>query len=291
MDSFTKKDGEASTPPSDSISNLHFINNNRKVFLSQNHQAAVMYAERFGFYVFPLMPGTKVPMTFNGFKSASNERAIIDDWWSQWPNANIGIATEASGLVVLDIDDSSEVSALDTLTDLESKVGRLPDTPHVLTGGGGFQFYFKTEDYLSSRTRVLPNIDIKASGGYVVAPPSKHPSGRKYLWDDIFKITQMPIAEAPDFLIDLAQPKGMQPIKRSPQYWTEIYLQGASEGSRNDTATKLAGYLIQKNLEPFLVVEIMKAWNLKQVKPPLDESELLGILDSVAKMEIQKRRV
>ena len=66
--------------------------------------AALGYLDN-GFYVFPLKPKSKEPLTPGGFKDASNDPDKIRAWWRQYPNANIGIATgEISGLMVVDVD-------------------------------------------------------------------------------------------------------------------------------------------------------------------------------------------
>ena len=66
--------------------------------------AALEYLEK-GFYIFPLKPKSKAPLTSNGFKGASNSPEQIRAWWAQYPDANIGVATgQISGIFVLDID-------------------------------------------------------------------------------------------------------------------------------------------------------------------------------------------
>ena len=69
---------------------------------SRLHEAAINFAE-LGYDVFPCAPGSKVPLTSRGYLEATTDTAKIDQWWSQRPNANIGIAT--NGLIVIDVDD------------------------------------------------------------------------------------------------------------------------------------------------------------------------------------------
>jgi hypothetical protein len=160
--------------------------------------AALGYASR-GWHVFPLhsvrpdgsctcdradcgSPG-KHPATASGFKDATVDASKIRAWWSRHPAANIGIATGASGLCVIDVD--GDDGAL-SLADLESQHGALPAAATVLTGGGGSHVYFRrpdASDVPSSAGRVADNIDVRCDGGYVVAPPSVHASGRLYHWE------------------------------------------------------------------------------------------------------------
>jgi hypothetical protein len=283
------EEGEAFTYPE----RVFGINTLREVIMderySQNHQAAVAYVKRFGFSVLPIAPKEKYPLTTRGYKDASSDLEQIKKWFLECPNANVGIATEQSGLLVLDIDDSPEISALDTLSELERKYGSIPDTPHVLTGGGGYQFYFKSDEKLSSKIKILPNIDVKASGGYVVAPPSIHPSGKKYQWESLHKITDLPLSRVPQFIQDLTGQSKAEITKKPIGFWAKFYAQGADKGRRNDSIAKFAGYLLRMNVDALLVVEIIMAWNKEKIKPPLNENEILRTLDSIAQLEIQRR--
>ena len=126
----------------------------------------------------------KHPRTVNGLKDATTDRYQIADWWRKWPDANVGIVTGAeSGIVVIDIDPRHDGDK--SLDAIEANYGKLPATATVCTGGGGFHFYFQHPGgTIRSRTDVFPGIDIKADGGYVVAPPSNHISGGVYRFDE-----------------------------------------------------------------------------------------------------------
>lgn len=124
----------------------------------------------------------KIPLTPHGCKDATADAAQLEAWWTRWPDANIGIATgPASGLLVLDVDgEEGEVS----LVSLQRRHGRLPDAPWVRTGRG-WQLYLSYPDGVrlgNSAGRLGPGIDTRGDGGYVIAPPSLHPSGRRYEW-------------------------------------------------------------------------------------------------------------
>ena len=139
--------------------------------------AAIQYARR-GWHVFPLIPGGKVPLTDHGFYDASTDPGTIREWWRRWPRANIGIRTgQASRLLVIDADGEE---ALAKLRDLSTRLGQLPRGPRVKTARG-WHGYFSTDSPVPSR-KIEGVIDIKSEGGYVVAPPSVHPSGIVYTW-------------------------------------------------------------------------------------------------------------
>jgi hypothetical protein len=160
---------------------------------------ALAYA-RAGFAVFPCRRRGKEPITKHGFKDASCDEAQIRKWWMDSPNANVGIASGArSGLIVVDID---SLAGAKLLAELARQFGTLPPTHHDTTGKG-HQFFFK----LRSDCGTVPSsaeggLDIRADGGYVVAPPSIHPNGKTYQWD---ATSPDEIAFAPQWLLGFAR--------------------------------------------------------------------------------------
>ncbi|MEV7362762.1 phage/plasmid primase, P4 family [Streptomyces sp. NPDC091299] len=139
--------------------------------------AALFYASA-GWAVFPLRPGTKVPATSNGFKAATTDVNVITDWWTQTPDANIGIATGLSNLFVIDVDTKEDKKGAETIAALQAEFGALPHTWTVRTWSGGWQHYFKMPaSRLSNSTGTEkaglgPDVDTRGDGGYVVAAPS-----------------------------------------------------------------------------------------------------------------------
>lgn len=202
--------------------------------------AAVLYATE-GRAVFPLQPKGKTPATVNGFKNATKDIDKIRDYWSKNPTANVGIATGAlSGIVVIDIDN------LESATHL----GFMPKTMTARTGSGGMHLIFEhpgTE--VTNRAGVIEGIDVRGDGGYIVAPPSIHPSGGMYEWLD-----HRDPAPLPAHLLELIVKK---PSVTAPpaEYigtgvgtaWGQAALEGlldelrmATPGTRNDTLNRIA---------------------------------------------------
>lgn len=120
-------------------------------------------------------PG-KHPRTMRGVHDATTDEATIRRWWARWPAANVGIAT-GGGLVVLDVDPRHGGDA--SLAELEEAHDWVR-TLTARTGSGGLHLYLAGD--LPARAGMLPGLDLKASGGYVVAPPSLHACGRRYEW-------------------------------------------------------------------------------------------------------------
>jgi len=104
-------------------------------------------------------------------------------WWRQWPSANIGVVAGAvSDLLVLDVD--ADHGGWESLELLERRYGFLRAGPVVGTGGGGVHIYFAHPgvDIGPSAGKLGPGLDIRADRGLVVAPPSLHRSGNRYVW-------------------------------------------------------------------------------------------------------------
>lgn len=129
-------------------------------------------------------PG-KHPILAGGFKIASTDAETITAWWNSYPSANVAIATgEVSGVFVIDVDVANGKSGEASLKSLESEVGILPKDAIVKTGSGGFHVYLQmqNQEIKSSASTIAEHIDVRANGGYVIAPPSIHKSGFHYEW-------------------------------------------------------------------------------------------------------------
>jgi Bifunctional DNA primase/polymerase, N-terminal/Primase C terminal 1 (PriCT-1) len=268
--------------------------------------AAQAYA-RLGFRVFPLWPirlfegwkfcgcpkgekcpsAGKHPMTAHGVNDATSDEAKIAQWWKDTPIANIGIA--CGDIVVIDIDPRHGGNR--ALEELEGKHGKLPATPQVVTGGGGRHFYFYSpQDAVikNSAGLIAPGVDVRGQGGYVAAPPSLHASGKHYIW--AADLASTPIAEVPAWILELieqAQPSAA--VRTSSTTWRTL-IGVCVEGSRNDTTTKLAGHLLRRYCDPHVALDLLIAWNATRCQPPLPDSEVVGIVNSIARKELARRR-
>ena len=138
--------------------------------------------------IFPLWPHGKTPRIStedggHGCYDGTINREAISEWWTRYPDANIGIST-GKGIVVLDVDIDPDHGKYgdETLADLEEQNEPLPDTWMALTGRGGTHYYFYCEDpALTVGVSIANGLDYRGYGGYVVAPPSVHANGRRYV--------------------------------------------------------------------------------------------------------------
>jgi hypothetical protein len=141
-----------------------------------------------------------------GFHSATTNPATLRRWFGSAADYNIGLRTGiASGLMVVDTDDHHGGPA--TLQALEDEYGLLPATLTAITANGDHRYFRIDSPIPSSAGRLGPGLDIRADGGYVVAPSSIHPDGPTYRWVD----DSAPLATAPAWLVDRARRKPTPP--------------------------------------------------------------------------------
>jgi hypothetical protein len=128
-------------------------------------------------------------------------------WEEDGPDWNIGIRTgEPSGFFVLDIDPKS--GGGESLRALAAEHGPMPGTLMVRTGSGGHHHYYTMPDFpvRNNSHRIAPGIDIRGTGGMVVAPPSVSGIGPYEV------VYGERIAPAPPWLLELLAPKESAPV-------------------------------------------------------------------------------
>jgi hypothetical protein len=139
-----------------------------------------------------------LPACPRGFYDATANPATLQRWFARY-DYNVGIRTGvASQIFILDVDGDCGFASL---ADLEFEHGRLPSTLASRTATGRHYWFICPDPLPCSTGKIGPGLDIRGDNGYVVGPPSLHPSGRKYSWLDA---TVAP-AMAPDWLIRLAR--------------------------------------------------------------------------------------
>lgn len=131
--------------------------------------AALWYAQK-GLHVFPLAPGAKIPHRgTKGCLDASADEAAIRAWWDRWPGSNVGIAC-GYRVDVVDVDGlpgqrsrATHWQVFDSLDQLGAVITPRP---------GGMHVYVPAHPDATNGANLLPGVDLRAKGGYVVAPPS-----------------------------------------------------------------------------------------------------------------------
>ena len=201
----------------------------------------------------------KTPLLSNGFKGATNNIALIERMFPRFPGAMVGIPTgEQLGAWVLDVDvhkddDGNVINGYEALAALEDKYGPLPETATARTAGGGEHRYFKHvpgvrnigKNADNKHGRLGPGLDVRGSGGYVIAPGSRTADGREYTWVDYDGDGLPPLASAPDWLLALVLPQPLQATSTQPYTYTsgsnDAYVDRAVEDELASLATTPQG--------------------------------------------------
>ncbi|NLE75621.1 MAG: hypothetical protein GX605_02565, partial [Chloroflexi bacterium] len=235
--------------------------------------AALAYAAR-GWAVFPCKPRGKEPLTPHGCKDATTDAARVRAWWAKWPRANVGIACGPSGLVVLDVDGDAGRASW-------AQLGQSGQTPTATTGKGQHLYYQANGHHVgNSAGKLGPGLDVRGAGGYVVAPPSVHPSGAVYAWADFLSPDDVPLAPFPDALAErlggglrIAQTPG--PAEPLPER--------IGEGQRNALLASLAGSMRRRGASQASIEAALLEENAARCAPPLTDAEVRQIAGSVAR--------
>lgn len=236
---------------------------------------AKKYVFALGFSVIPVGSDKKPLIDWKEFQERFPTEAELEEWFSD-ERTNIAIVTGAiSGLAVLDID------GIEGEESLKKYKLNIPPAPCVKTGKG-FHFYFRYKDGIRNFTRRFPGIDLRGEGGYVLAPPSIHPSGAIYEW--IIPLDG-DLPELPEWILET---KKEEQQERDPN-WVEELLKGVEEGQRNDSLARLSGHYFGKGLTFEETKLILLDWN-KRNKPPLPEEEVLRTIESIYKRD-QKNKL
>lgn len=269
--------------------------------ISQNGKAALAYATKLNWSVFPLhtpngkfcscnnsncQSAGKHPRTKNGLKAASTNLNLISEWWKKWPEANIAIATgQESGFVVLDVDPRH--GGEESLDFLINQYGLIPNTIEAITGGGGRHILFKNPGHVKNRTNILPGLDVRGEGGYIVVTPSVHACGKRYEWELSCRPLEVPLSDMPEWLLQMiVEPVQDKHAKKPDNYWVKI-IQGVGEGERNMSAASLAGYLLGHGIAAPIAYELMLLWNERN-DPPESIKVIETTFHSILKKELKR---
>ncbi len=243
------------------------INQNNQERTPRFAEAAAEYYRR-GWSPIPIREGTKEP-NLRELRPYLARKATPEELRS-WTWPGVGVVTgPLSGVLVLDADGPEGEAEL-------KKHGH-PVTPMARSQGGGLHLYFKhPEHHVGTGIRVAPGLDVKAAGGFVVAPPSVGPSGRPYAW--IVSPEDADLAEPPEWLMALLErerPKGPAgPVgERIP------------EGRRNKDLASIAGTMRRRGMGEAEILAALQVTNEQRCQPPLEAEEVAKIAASLARYE------
>jgi putative DNA primase/helicase len=218
-------------------------------------EGAIYYAAK-GLTVFPCEK--KIPLTgAGGFKNATLDAEQIHKWWTEYPTAQIGVPTgHVNSLIVLDVDGPEGMAWL-----MEKSI---PATREVETSPGHRQYWFHLPEGKNARCSagvLAPQIDVRAEGGYVIAPPSiHHESGKPYRF-----LRNIARAEAPDWLFE----PGKQNGNGHHSHAGELVIH-EGEG-RHREALRLAGGLRARGANAAAILTALEIFSSQHCRPPLEQ--------------------
>jgi hypothetical protein len=268
---------------------------------SSFQQLLALYQAK-GLSIFPLQPKKKKPT--EEWAIWQQRRPTPDEvstWFKNGTRKNVAIATgQISGYIVLDEDDPPVFRAW-----LAEHNYHLPPTATVKTSTykddqgnthQKFHYYFKHPGgKIKNMIKKIPGADIKADGGYVVAPPSIHPSGEQYEWCFGLSLDDYGDTPAPPWLIECLErevspqvPLASSDLLPPDEDWVTNALRGVNKGERNNISAKLAGYYLGRGEPEPRVLEMLRSWNFRNPEP-LSDKEIQATVASVARREARNR--
>ena len=251
-------------------------------------QALAYYDE--GYNVVPLQRSNKKPPPFlkgwEQYKQQRPARELVQSWFEG--KDNLVVALVCGKFVVVDADSPEAMNWVEN---------NLPPCPFkVVTGKGMHYYYNNPQNYTTFATRRTPEtpierlIDIRGVGGLIIAPWNRHANGQIYkpITFPDWKIHDH--NDLPDFTeVEFAKITGVPKTETTVQT-APFLLDGVLEGSRNDEAARISGYLISKNVNIEFVKIFLQNWN-KNNNPPLPQEEIETVVTSVKSTHDRKNQI
>lgn len=222
-----------------------------------------------GWSILPVKPSEKRPYMTNWlqYQHTKATKDMANSWFTSLTGAGVGMVTgRISNVVVLDIESYCKIPIGELLR-------RYPTQMVSRTGTGGYHLFYlypTNMPKVANRVGIFDGADLRADGGFIVLPPTRHPNGHPYEW-----VKRGPLGVFPKALLDIqSQPKAQG------DGWITEALRGVSEGGRNDTCARLAGYFFHKGLNADIVEALLTEWNERN-DPPLPMREIRTTMKSI----------
>ena len=250
---------------------------------------AVSYLKR-GMSVIPLKPQDKRPL-LSSWKDYQRKQMGIGDlkgFWKETPGANIGIITgSVSGITVVDVDGDDGAKAL------KDAGIQLPETYTVKTPNG-WHHYYKYNNLFKTGAGFLQNVDVRNDAGYVVAPPSNVNNKDGVLTDYVViednngEFSEFGVVPEP-FINRSTGSFSPENTNNIDPWITEALANGAPEGQRDHTATRLAGYFWSRGISEDIIKPMLEQFAAK-CTPPFPEKDIDRVITSVKRYKQTKVR-
>lgn len=278
---------------------------------------AALYHVAAGRPVFPCSPIDKKPaipkrLGGNGFKDATTDPDVVRAWWTQYPDAIPGMPTGARvGVWVLDVDTKPGKVGDETIARLIETFGPLPETVETITATGGRHLFFRHPrdgrlipnsasklghghetwgrngypavpfELSTAGKLIVPDLDVRGDGGYVILPGALMADGRRYEWEGSSDPDEgATVADPPDWLLALVvQDREGAPVEGAVR---SVDVEPVPDGRRNDHLYSLGCSLRAKGLTESVIVATLLAENAERCTPPLPMQEVVATAKSAA---------
>ena len=227
-----------------------------------------------GWSILPVKPDEKRPYMANWLQYTRTRatKDMVNNWFVSLSGAGVGVVTgRISNMVVLDVESWCPVP-------VDELLKKYPTQMIARSGGGGYHLFYQYPQNVgkvANRVGIFEGADLRADGGFLVLPPTMHQSGRRYEW-----VKRGPLGAFPMGLLDLQSRPTVQ-----GEGWITEALRGVSEGGRNDTCARLAGYFFKKGLNSDIVEALLMEWNEKN-DPPMPVHEVRTTIKSIERSHV-----
>jgi hypothetical protein len=223
--------------------------------------------------LFPVRARGKQPLINDWPGQATTDRGHLAAWAKRFPGCNWGVATgPESGIFVLDVDGEQGLAAV---MEFQRSGRALPRTLTAQTGKGSHAYFCWPAglDLRNSASKLAPSLDVRAAGGYVVVPPSVHPSGTPYEFVD----EKVPVSPAPEWLLE-------QLLGRTHAEATIPTITGSiGKGQRNAKLATFAGAMRRAGMNAHEIDAALQEVNIGRCVPPLPRAEVSQIANSIGR--------
>lgn len=257
-------------------------------------QSALFYAEKFSFSVIPCRPDKKPFIKWELYQKQKVNPEEIREWPQKYGNFMIGVVTgEISNLLVIDCD---------TREGFESVQELLPDSliiPTARTPRGGWHLYFiyPKDCGLTVGTGVMPGVDFRGRGGYIIAPPSINSTGNGYVWENGLSLNDIAPPFPPDAIINIlinnSLYKGGEVTPENQRLQmtslTSSDFKMFVSGRRDEDLFHIANCLIKGHAKPKETYQVLNIL-ARNSNPPFPENEIKAKINS-AIQRAEKREI
>lgn len=248
-------------------------------------QPALDYAER-GYSVIPIRPDKKPFIPWSDYQKRRATPDEIRAWDTIYPMAMIGIVTgDISGIFVIDCDTHEGYEAIQKL---------IPDSlilPIARTPRGGWHLWFRypVGSKITVGTGIVPGVDFRGEGGYIIAPPSVNGDGKAYQWMEGLALDQAEPAALPAAIYNILNNSLYRGVEvnsevsdfKRPQV-TSSDLKILTEGRRDNDLFHVANCLIKGGCELTFVEQTLDIL-ARNSNPPFPKNEIRTKIDSALK--------